>query len=299
MSRSHAQFANCIIRNNSAQRFGGGVTITTGSRPTFTNCQIHNNVSGTGGPGVGSIGSGGGVHINDASPTFRGCLIASNQSKFAGGGIFHIGVFGSPNGPAVLMLEDTEVSTNTTLRFSGADNPSEGGGVHIEDNAVGYLTRARILGNTANTSGGLSTYRARYEVQSSVDRRQSRAGSRADRRLRRRHRHQRQQRLQMPLQQQGSLVLVDSVVRGNDARAGGGIFASGDQRCGSPTPNCNPATAPRATVTADQLPDRREHGRDVLGGGMRVDRSDLTITDTHIIGNSVGASGGHRTAAAC
>ena len=289
MSRSHPRFALCIIRNNSAQRFGGGVTITTGSRPTFTGCQIHNNVSGTGGAGVGSIGSGGGVHVNDASPTFRGCLIAGNQSKFAGGGIFHIGVYGSPNGPAVLMLEDTEVSNNITSRFSAADNPSEGGGVHIEDNAIGYLTRARILANTSNTSGGLSTYRARFEVQSSL--------------IEGNHAQDSAQiggfgggigisgnNLEMPLQQAGSLVLIDSAVRGNDARAGGGIFASGDQLCGSPTPICNPATAPRASVTlTNSLIDANTAV--VLGGGMRVDRTDLTITNTHIIGNSVGASG--------
>jgi parallel beta-helix repeat protein len=289
MSRSHPRFSNCVIRNNTAQRFGGGLTISAGSRPTFSGCQIHNNVSGTGGAGLGSIGSGGGVHVNDASPTFRGCLIANNQSKFAGGGIFHLGVFGSPNGPAVLMLEDTEVSNNTTSRFSAADNPAEGGGVHIEDNAVGYLVRARILANTANTSGGLSTYRARFEVHSSV--------------IEGNHAQDPQQiggfgggiglsgnNLEMPLRQQGSLVLVDSVVRGNDARAGGGIFASGDQHCGSPTPSCNPATAPRASVTVtDSLIDANSAG--VLGGGMRIDRTDLTIANSHIIGNSVSNSG--------
>ena len=108
------------------------------------------------------------MHINDASPIFRGCLISGNQSKFAGGGIEHIGLFDSAYGPAILVLEDTEVSNNVSSRFSAADNPAEGGGVSIEDNAIAYLIRAHISGNSANTGGGLNGYRARYEISSSI-----------------------------------------------------------------------------------------------------------------------------------
>ena len=287
LSRSNARFIDCVIRNNTAQRFGAGMVIATGSRPTFTNCQIRDNVAGTGGAGLGNIGSGGAVHVNDASPTFRGCLITGNQSRFAGGGILHIGLFGSPNGPAVLVLEDTEVSNNSSSRFSNGDNPAEGGGVHIEDNAVAYLTRAKILGNTANTAGGLSAYRARYEIQSSVI-----EGNHAQDALGvggfgggiGLHGNN----VSMPLQQGSSLVLTDSTVRGNDARAGAGIFASGDQHCGSLSPSCDPVTALRATVEiSSSLIDGNLSG--LSAGGIRADRVNLTIANSHVIRNTVAA----------
>jgi parallel beta-helix repeat protein len=287
--RSNALFSDCIIRNNTAQRFGGGMVITTGSRPTFSNCQIRDNIAGAGPAGVANIGSGGGVHVNDASPTFHGCLITGNQSKFAAGGIFHIGAFGSPNGPAVLVLEDTEVSNNVSSRFSAADNPAEGGGIHVEDNAIGYLIRTKVLNNTANTSGGLSAYRARFEVQSSI--------------IEGNHAQDPQgiggfgggigissNNVSTPLRQAGSLVITDSVVRGNDARAGAGIFVSGDQTCGSPTPSCNPASALRASAQiTDSLLD--SNGAGLSGGGIRADRTDLTIGNSHILKNNVAASG--------
>ena len=289
LSRSNAQFSRCFIRNNSAARFGGGVVITTGSRPVFSNCQIRDNVSGTGGPGVGSIGAGGGVHVNDASPTFRSCLITGNQAKFAAGGIFHMGLFGSPYGPSLLVVEDSEVSNNVVSRYSAADNPGEGGGIHVEDNAVGHLIRTRVLNNTANTSGGLSAYRARFEVISSV--------------IEGNHAQDPQgvggfgggigihgNNVSTPLRQASSLVLTDSVVRANDARIAAGIQASGDQHCGSPTPNCNPATALRAAVQIiDSLIDGNAAG--VYAGGLRLDRADVLIQNSHILSNWAAASG--------
>ena len=51
--RSNAHFSDCFIRNNTAARFGGGMVITAGSHVLFSNCQIRDNVSGTGGAGCG------------------------------------------------------------------------------------------------------------------------------------------------------------------------------------------------------------------------------------------------------
>jgi hypothetical protein len=289
MSRSNPKFSNCTIRNNSAQRFGGGMVIAVGSRPEFTNCQIRDNVSGTGGAGVGSIGSGGGLHINDASPAFRGCVIAGNRSKFAGGGIFHMGLYDSAYGTAMLVLEDTEISNNISERFASTDNPAEGGGVHIEDNAIGYLLRVKIVGNTANTSGGLSAYRARFEITSSI--------------IETNHAQDplsvggfgggigiSSNNVSTPLRAGGSLLLTDSVVRNNDARAGAGIFASGDQTCGSPTPSCSPSTALRASVQINQSLIADNVAGPLSGGGMRIERTNFTMTGSHVLRNSVGAS---------
>jgi predicted outer membrane repeat protein len=265
------------------------MVIAAGSRPVFTNCQIRDNVSGTGTGGTGNIGSGGGVHVNDASPTFRGCLITGNRSKFAGGGIFHMGVYESPYGTSMLLVEDSEVSNNITERFSPAENPAEGGGIHVEDNAIGYLLRAKIRGNTANTGGGLNSYRARYEIfHTIIDGNHAQdplgvGGFGGGISIT-------SNNLSTPLRGSGSLAMVDSVVRANDSRVGGGLLVSGDQLCGSPVPSCNPATAPRALV---QISDSviSENSAGVYGGGLRMDRADVTITGSHILRNTAAASG--------
>jgi hypothetical protein len=288
LSRSNAQFIACRISSNFAAQFGGGMVITTGSRPVFSNSQIVNNVSGLGGAGVGNIGSGGGVHINDASPVFRGSVINGNQSKFAGGGITLLGSFTSAYGTALLVLEDTDVSNNVSTRFSNADNPAEGGGINIEDNSIAYLIRAHVSNNSANTGGGLNGYRARYEVTSSI--------------IENNHApdplsvggfgggiNMSSNNLTTTFRPASSLVLTDSVVRNNDSRIGGGILLGGDAVCGSTLANC-PANAPRASM---QVVDSLISGNfgSIQAGGIRLDRADATISNSHILTNSVAANG--------
>jgi predicted outer membrane repeat protein len=161
-------FNNTIIRNNLALRSGGGVYMVDGSRPVFTGGEISGNRSGTGAPGVGNVGVGGGIDSRNSSPTLRGTRIVLNRSTFAAGGIYHGGQFGSPYGVSALVVEDAEVSDNIASPYSAGDGPSEGGGIHIEDNAVATVTRARILRNRANSGGGLNAYRARYDVTNSM-----------------------------------------------------------------------------------------------------------------------------------
>ncbi|MEO8480748.1 MAG: FG-GAP-like repeat-containing protein [Acidobacteriota bacterium] len=284
--KSSPRFAHCEIRNNTADRFGGGLLIITGSRPSFSDCRIRDNVSGAGGAGTGNIGMGGGVHINDASPSFRGCLITGNRSKFAAGGIILIGTYTSTYGAAAMLLEDTEVSNNIAERFSPAENPAEGGGVHIEDNATAYLVRATIRNNTANTGGGLSSYRARFEITGSI--------------IDGNHAQDPQavggfgggiditsNNVSSPFRPAGSLSLVDTVVRNNDARRGAGMMISGDQYCGG-SPCTSGAARASAQITDSLISDNVAA---VYGGGVLADRVDLTITGSHILRNIVNTSG--------
>ena len=55
-------------------------------------------------------------------------------------------------------------------------------------------------------------------------------------------------------------------------------------------PNCNPATATRANVQiTDSLIDSNTAG--IYAGGMRLDRADVTISNTLVLKNTVSASG--------
>jgi hypothetical protein len=267
---SNARFESCIIRNNRASRFAGGVLMVAGSRPTFLMTTIAGNQSGV----ASSVGSGGGVHANDSSPTFIGSSITGNQSRFAAGGIFVLGRFGSPNGPATLVMQDSVVANNTTSRFSPSSNPAEGGGIHIEDNAIARLTRVAIRGNAANTGGGLNSFRGRYEVTGSmIESNQALdpqavggAGGGA-----------------LVI---GALVLTDSVVRNNVARTAGGVAAAGQPSCGS-------GGTCATLVMSDSLVDGNASTR--LGGGIHVARGTGTIQRSQVFRNrvnGVGAFGG-------
>ena len=310
---STAIFDSCVIQNNTASQFGGGVFISQGSRPTFTNCTIQGNVSGT----TSNIGSGGGVHLQDASATVLSSRIVNNRASLAAGGIMAFGPFGSSFGESTLTVEDSDVSNNTAARFAASDGPAEGGGIHVEGNTVGVIRRSTIRNNVANTGGGLNSYRARYIIEDSIIDGNSALdpaavggfgggvqGSSTN--------------TVTPLERAASVTMTNTIVRNNNARLGGGFFLSGDQACGGGT--CTDTTATRATLqisnsvidqntasiaggvfatrtnlsATNSLISRNQAtgGTMGLGGGVLVTSAAATLTNTRIASNTATGSGG-------
>jgi predicted outer membrane repeat protein len=265
---SNPTFVRCSFTNNSTVEFGGGFVITGGARPTFVASTFQGNTAGTG----SSIGSGGAIHANDSSPTLRACTVTGNHAKFAGGAIIVIGAAGSANGTATLQVEDSDINGNTVTRASPSSNPAEGGGIHVEVNALGRIIRSRIRNNVANTGGGLNAALARYEVQSSII-----EGNQAPDPANVGGFGGGIQALSNGAASAGlpasSVVLTDSVVRNNTARIGGGLFINGDMTCGG----CTDATAPKATLNmTDSLVDNNTATDQ--GGGIYSNRGALTIS---------------------
>ena len=269
---SNATFSGCIIRNNAAAHFGGGVFIVLGSRPVFTACDIVSNASGTGGAGVGNDGAGGGVFSNDASPTFRGSRVNANTSKFAAGGIFHMGIFGSAYGRSMLVIEDTEIADNVSSQFPGEPNPAEGGGVHVEDNATGTLTRVRVLRNLAGTGGGLNAYRGRYDVVDSViDANRATTGFGGGITA--------SSNFATPQMPPSMINLTTTLVRNNAAPIGAGITVVGDNYSNERT---------TLSLTSSVVSGNQSESQ---GGGILVSRSILSTANSMIINNTVTGSG--------
>ncbi len=268
---SNAIFNACTIRNNTVSGTAGGVIIEAGSHPVFTGCFIVGNTAGT----TTSDGVGGGVQSLDSSPTFRGSHISNNSSKFAAGGIYHAGSFDSPYGTAALVIEDSEIADNVSAPFSAAYNPSEGGGIHIEDNATATLTRVRVLRNKANTGGGLNAYRARYDiVDSLIDSNQATArgdggpnsgtGGGID---------AISTNVTPPARPASVVNLTRSLVRNNTSLVGGGIVVTGDVGI--------PATL---TLTGSVVDSNTGQSQ---GGGVLLSRANMTANNSMIIRNTV------------
>ena len=269
---SNAIFSGCTIRNNTAVATAGGVLIAAGSRPVFTACTIVSNASGTG----EFDGVGGGVQSLDSSPTFRGSHINGNTSVFAAGGIYHAGSFGSPHGTATLTIEDSEIANNMSVPFGAAYSPADGGGIHIENNAIATLTRVHVHVNTANTGGGLSAYRARYDiVDSLIESNQAAArsdggavqggfggGIAAS-----------STNVTSPPQPASIVNLTGTMVRNNMSITGGGVVVTGDVGL--------PATL---TLNGSVIDSNATQGQ---GGGILMSRANLTATNSMIIRNHV------------
>jgi hypothetical protein len=272
---SDAVFTNCVIRSNVAERSGGGVYMVGGSRPVFTTTHIVGNRSGAGPAGVGDVGVGGGVDARDSSPTFRASRISGNASVFAAGGIYHGGDFASPYGVAVLAVSDTEVADNVSTPFSPAWNPAEGGGIHIESNAVAQLTRAQVLRNSANTGGGLNAYRARYELVDSIvegNRATGRSDGGIGGGINGSSTH-----AGGPVEPSSVVVLTRTLVRNNIGITGGGVVVTGE------------AGRPATLSVADSVIDSNQAQNQ--GGGVLLSNANLTASNSLILRNTVTGGG--------
>jgi hypothetical protein len=307
---SNATFSACVIRGNVADRSGGGVYMSDGSRPVFTSTDIVGNRAGAGPAGVGDVGVGGGVDGRNASPSFVGSRINGNVSTFAAGGIYHGGETGSQYGTATLVMTDSEVADNVSAPFSAGYNPAEGGGIHVEENAIARLTRVQVLRNRANTGGGLSAYRARYELVDTIV-----EGNRATARTDGGAGGGIGGGINASSTNVGQVLppsvvtLTRSLVRGNVGITGGGIVATGDVGL--------PATLNLAGAVVDGNQSQNQGGgillshanmsasnsliiRNVVSGGetpfgggmLMIATSTATVSGTTIAGNTAGVYGG-------
>jgi hypothetical protein len=281
---SNASFIDVTIENNTARRYGGGLKVTGGSRITFVGSRLRGNVAGT----DYWYGSGGAVHANDASVIFRSSEIKDNRAVFAGGGILQMGIFGSANGQAVLTLEDSVVEGNVVTRFSPAENPGEGGGVHVEDHAAAYVRRSRFANNRAETGGAISAYRARVETYSSIfegntaldDRGVTGWGGAIS---------ASSNNTAAPFRQASTVIAYDTAFRGNTARQGGALFVVGDHVCGGTCASAADGNKATLEVTDSVIVSNSAGSQ---AGGVFAAKTTVTMSGTRVLNNTVGAAGG-------
>jgi parallel beta-helix repeat protein len=125
---------NCVITNNHADGYGGGLSNCNG---TIVRCTITGNTAGSGGGGL--------YYIDSPGATITRCTISDNNANGSGmargGGIF---VFSIP-----ILIEDCRISRNNAIH--------SGGGVWLAGETYGGVPRVRqclITENTAGEKGG-------------------------------------------------------------------------------------------------------------------------------------------------
>lgn len=125
---------NCIIENNTASSFAGGLFIYTASTQ-FSHITVQGNHAGTGG-GV-FVNQGSSAHLTDFT-------IINNISDGSGGGFFS---------QTSESLNDATVVMNSVI--SGNTAAAEGGGIANQGEGV-HFYNLQITGNKADLGGGVS-----------------------------------------------------------------------------------------------------------------------------------------------
>lgn len=129
--QSQLVIRDCVIRNNIAANYGGGLYFEGGQgasfQPLIENNQIYENFCYGPGGGIG-------VYFDNMHPVMRNNLVVGNRSFNRGGGI---SIF-TPNGRASL--------TNNTICHNQAP---AGGGLYLEATAGTTLVNSIVWGNTA------------------------------------------------------------------------------------------------------------------------------------------------------
>ena len=154
---SSPTIAWCVIEDNVATQFGGGIYLS-GSDANIVACEIYTN----------SAVSGGGLYIDNSHARVRHCRIVDNTVTQNGGGAACVNSSPNPN------FRACEISLNTAVNGGAiwvgdsdpqgdgdfivvctivANNAVNGGGIYI-DNSTVRVFNILIRENTASTNGG-------------------------------------------------------------------------------------------------------------------------------------------------
>ena len=148
-------FCNCVVYNNTGQKYGGGVSIHSNEGNgsiEFHNCTIYSNTAQKYGGGV-SID----FHEGSSSIMFHNCNIFNNTSQNNEGGGLHIYSDRYSNGN--IMFHNCVIYSNTAQNNEGG-----GASIHLHGNSSIDFSSCVIYSNTAKTDagGGVFIYAARY-----------------------------------------------------------------------------------------------------------------------------------------
>jgi len=163
---SVAHFTDCEWRDNIAKNEGAGLRVGEGSAAYVHRGVFANNRANL--PGHRTTAAGGGLHVTNSVVWVTNSRFEGNQAGYAGGGANVIGSWNPPyTTPAAEVViancsfEDNHAARDPSVGWVG---PTEGGGVHFEDQTRAVIFNSRFIGNSAEIGGCVSLYRAEVGV---------------------------------------------------------------------------------------------------------------------------------------
>ena len=142
-------------------RYGGGLWVEGAPSLDLTSCQFHGNTT----PAEDDSGGAGLVVSESLNVAVSDCLFAGNTSQLGGGALIYqsTGTVESTSFQAnwanslggALYLEGSYLELLDDL-FTGNEAVSGGGAIHARDDNIVALHRSSLLGNRAETGGGIA-----------------------------------------------------------------------------------------------------------------------------------------------
>ncbi|MFN8641668.1 MAG: hypothetical protein U0802_08440 [Candidatus Binatia bacterium] len=167
---STAFFNDCLWNNNSARTNGGGLALGTDSRAVIHRSRFTNNRTNL--PNHLATAAGGAIHVVNSSLRLSNTRFTGNQAGYVGGAVYVLGSWQdpvtTPRADAVVAnctFVDNQAVRDGSVSFGA---PTEGGGLHVEDQATVRVFSSRFTTNSAHVGGGLNVYRGIAEVSDSV-----------------------------------------------------------------------------------------------------------------------------------
>jgi hypothetical protein len=181
-SSSNPSINNCIIEDNAAWMFGGGIQIYNSS-PILSDCTIRNNNAGLWGGGMSIHADIGPSTIGQSNPTILNSKIIGNSADSRGGGIYSVNSStditnsvisnnivtsggASTDGGGGIYITDTTLNNSSTITNSiiANNSASYGGGIRIQSNTSNLtIVNSTIANNSAETAGGGIYANNRYD----------------------------------------------------------------------------------------------------------------------------------------
>lgn len=236
-----ADLRNSFIENNTATGWGGGI---------FTNTNVKVNANNTKFQGNTAAAAGGILLWNNSSATLNNTEVSGNKATGNGGGV---SVYDATC--SLTASNGTVFRENSGYRGGGIF--SSGGTVTVEDSTLEKNTATDDGGAIAATQNSSLTVRNSKVLENKAA---DTAGG--------------------ILAEKSTLEVTDSIIDGNRASVGGGLYISDID-----APGETKEDKPEHTITRTEITNNTADGQGI-GGGIYLGAQKLTITDSKLTGNN-------------
>ena len=236
-----ADLRNSFIENNTATGWGGGI---------FTNTNVKVNANNTKLQGNTAAAAGGILLWNNSSATLNNTEVSGNKATGNGGGV---SVYDATC--SLTTSNGTVFRENSGYRGGGIF--SSGGTVTVEDSTLEKNTATDDGGAIAATQNSSLTVRSSKVLENKAA---DTAGG--------------------ILAEKSTLEVTDSIIDGNRASVGGGLYIADID-----APGETKEDKPEHTITRTEITNNTADGQGI-GGGIYLGAQKLTITDSKLTGNN-------------